>query len=76
LVRRVELVHHWRRTLFLDPGLPRELVPSDWLGDDAAELFAELYAALEHEAWRAWAQLSAAHGDGAPPIPTDTALTA
>lgn len=76
LARRVELVHEWRRTLFLDPGLPEPLVPDDWLGGDAVALFAELYAALEEPAWAAWRDLYAAHDpDGAhPPIPETTAL--
>ncbi len=76
LARRVELVHEWRRTLFLDPGLPDELVPDDWLGRDAVELFAELYAQLEAPGWDAWASLYAAHDpDGArPPLPDGTAL--
>jgi phenylacetic acid degradation operon negative regulatory protein len=76
LARRVELVHEWRRTLFLDPGLPEELVPDDWLGSDAVALFADLYAALEEPAWVAWADLCAANDpEGArPEIPTTTAL--
>ena len=76
LVRRVELVHEWRRTLFLDPGLPEELVPDDWLGSDAVELFAELYGALEQPAWEAWRTLYVEHdpADDAPPIPAGTAL--
>lgn len=74
LVRRVRLVHHWRRTLFLDPGLPAPLVPDDWLGDDASALFAELYRALERPAWRGWVELAAEHGDEPPPVPAGTAL--
>ena len=35
---RSRLVHEWRKFLFLDPGLPRELLPGDWPGDRAAEL--------------------------------------
>jgi phenylacetic acid degradation operon negative regulatory protein len=36
---RSELVHEWRKFLFSDPGLPRELLPADWPGDRAAEFF-------------------------------------
>jgi phenylacetic acid degradation operon negative regulatory protein len=36
---RSRLVHEWRKFLFLDPGLPRELLPGDWPGDKAAEFF-------------------------------------
>jgi phenylacetic acid degradation operon negative regulatory protein len=36
---RSRLVHEWRKFLFLDPGLPRPLLPADWPGDKAAEFF-------------------------------------
>jgi len=36
---RSELVHEWRKFLFVDPGLPAELLPARWPGADAAELF-------------------------------------
>jgi phenylacetic acid degradation operon negative regulatory protein len=36
----------WRRLRYLDPGLPRELLPRRWSGVAAAELFTELDAAL------------------------------
>ena len=36
---RSRLVHEWRKFLFLDPGLPRELLPQDWPGDRAADFF-------------------------------------
>jgi len=37
---RFHLVHEWRKFLFADPGLPAELLPKDWPGAPAAELFA------------------------------------
>ena len=37
---RFHLVHEWRKFLFADPGLPEELLPADWPGRAAAELFA------------------------------------
>lgn len=37
---RFRLVHEWRKFLFTDPGLPDELLPADWPGRAAAELFA------------------------------------
>jgi phenylacetic acid degradation operon negative regulatory protein len=37
---RFHLVHEWRKFLFADPGLPDELLPRDWPGRDAADLFA------------------------------------
>ena len=36
---RFHLVHEWRKFLFIDPGLPDELLPDDWPGRTAAELF-------------------------------------
>jgi phenylacetic acid degradation operon negative regulatory protein len=39
-VARFHLVHEWRKFLFADPGLPDELLPADWPGGRAAELFA------------------------------------
>lgn len=36
---RSVLVHEWRKFLFLDPGLPRPLLPADWPGDRAAAFF-------------------------------------
>ncbi len=38
-VVRSRLVHEWRKFLFRDPGLPRELLPDQWPGDDAAAFF-------------------------------------
>jgi phenylacetic acid degradation operon negative regulatory protein len=78
LAHRVELVHEWRRTLFLDPGLPVELVPQDWLGAEAVALFAELYRELEAPAWDAWAALYAEHDPQGrrPEVPSESLLTA
>ncbi len=36
---RFHLVHEWRKFLFADPGLPEQLLPADWPGRRAAELF-------------------------------------
>jgi phenylacetic acid degradation operon negative regulatory protein len=36
---RSRLVHEWRKFLFRDPGLPRELLPGDWAGEKAAAFF-------------------------------------
>lgn len=40
-VVRSHLVHEWRKFLFIDPGLPAELLPGDWPGHAAARFFAE-----------------------------------
>jgi phenylacetic acid degradation operon negative regulatory protein len=36
---RFRLVHEWRKFLFADPGLPADLLPRDWPGVPAMELF-------------------------------------
>lgn len=36
---RSELVHEWRKFLFVDPALPGELLPARWPGNEAAALF-------------------------------------
>jgi phenylacetic acid degradation operon negative regulatory protein len=41
------LVHAWRKFPFLDPDLPVELLPSDWLRVKAHELFVE-----RHSRWQ------------------------
>jgi phenylacetic acid degradation operon negative regulatory protein len=45
------LVHEWRKFPFLDPDLPRELLPARWPRDRALELFRE-----RHELWHDTAQ--------------------
>jgi ring-1,2-phenylacetyl-CoA epoxidase subunit PaaA len=55
---RTLLVHRWRKFLFLDPGLPVELQPTDWLGDRAAAAFLDLYRLVEPGGWRHWARCS------------------
>lgn len=42
----VELVHEWRRFPFIDPEIPRRLLPPDWPGDRAKRLFDAL-----HDRW-------------------------
>ncbi|SDH92178.1 transcriptional regulator, PaaX family [Alteribacillus persepolensis] len=51
-VERTMLVHQYRKFLFVDPGLPQELLPQDWLGDSAAALFADYYKTLAEPATR------------------------
>jgi phenylacetic acid degradation operon negative regulatory protein len=43
---RSYLVHEWRKFLFTDPGLPVELLPPSWPGQDAARFFADEAARL------------------------------
>jgi phenylacetic acid degradation operon negative regulatory protein len=40
------LVHEWRKFLFTDPGLPADLLPPGWAGDEAARFFADEAARL------------------------------
>jgi phenylacetic acid degradation operon negative regulatory protein len=53
------LVHEWRRFPFLDPRLPRDLLPPGWLGAEAAELFRARHARWQQGAGRCWARLAA-----------------
>jgi phenylacetic acid degradation operon negative regulatory protein len=43
----VRLLTDWRRFPYLDPGLPAELLPADWVGVRAADLFFALRERLE-----------------------------
>ena len=38
------LVHEWRRFIYVDPGLPLELLPKNWIGIEAKEVFDRHYA--------------------------------
>jgi phenylacetic acid degradation operon negative regulatory protein len=58
LLTQVRLVHEWRRFPFLDPQLPAELLPPDWIGARAGRRFRELHAAWHVEAQRHWHQLN------------------
>ena len=57
LVTSVELVHAWRRFPWVDPALPRELLPTPWSGSDAASRFAELHDRLRPAARHSWRRL-------------------
>jgi phenylacetic acid degradation operon negative regulatory protein len=46
----VRVLTDWRRLPYLDPGLPAELLPGNWIGARAAELFFTLQAQLEEAA--------------------------
>lgn len=49
---KILLVHEYRKFLFIDPGLPEELLPSPWPGHEAAALFRSTYALLAERAAR------------------------
>ena len=57
LLAQIRLVQEWRRFPLLDPGLPRELLPSRWNGHRAAEVFRERHAAWAPRAQAAWSSL-------------------
>jgi phenylacetic acid degradation operon negative regulatory protein len=42
----VRVLTDWRQLPYLDPGLPAELLPADWIGSRAADLFFTLQAQL------------------------------
>ena len=46
----VRVLTAWRRLPFLDPGLPPDLLPSDWRGSLAAGLFSQLQVILADSA--------------------------
>jgi phenylacetic acid degradation operon negative regulatory protein len=49
-VERFNLVHEYRKLPFLDPDLPQELLPENWLRPRAAALFDEYHSSLAHKA--------------------------
>lgn len=51
-VERTKLVHEYRKFLFVDPGLPEDLLPEKWLGGHAASLFSDYYKELAEPASR------------------------
>ncbi|GAA0522860.1 PaaX family transcriptional regulator C-terminal domain-containing protein [Saccharopolyspora spinosporotrichia] len=46
----VRVLTDWRRLPYLDPGLPADLLPAEWNGAVAAELFFSLRASLQEQA--------------------------
>jgi phenylacetic acid degradation operon negative regulatory protein len=54
LQAQTQLVHEWRRFPFLDPGLPLPLLPKNWSGAKAAELFHRKHAQWRTAAQRHW----------------------
>lgn len=54
LAHQILLVHAWRRFPFLDPKLPAELLPTEWAGSRAAELFESRHAHWQDQARAHW----------------------
>jgi phenylacetic acid degradation operon negative regulatory protein len=46
LKERTAIMDHWRNVSVFDPGLPQELLPSDWPRAEARRLFVEVYDSL------------------------------
>ncbi|TDD04706.1 PaaX family transcriptional regulator [Nonomuraea deserti] len=60
LLAQIRLVHAWRRFPMLDPELPLELLPPDWIGVRAANVFTDLHATWREAAQDRWAALRSA----------------
>ena len=62
-VERTKLVHEYRKFLFLDPGLPKELLPEMWSGTHASLLFEKYYILLAEPASRFFEEVFAKDND-------------
>jgi phenylacetic acid degradation operon negative regulatory protein len=51
-------VHEWRRFPFLDPLLPHALLPANWSGAKAAELFHRKHGEWGPAASQHWDEMS------------------
>jgi phenylacetic acid degradation operon negative regulatory protein len=60
LFAQIRLVHDWRRFPLLDPQLPPDLLPPDWIGIRAANVFNDLHQAWHQSSQRHWDTLCAA----------------
>jgi phenylacetic acid degradation operon negative regulatory protein len=49
-VQRFMLIHEYRSSPYVDPNLPLELLPDDWLGEKAAQLFQQYHDLLIEKA--------------------------
>jgi phenylacetic acid degradation operon negative regulatory protein len=58
---QTRLVHEWRRFPFLDPQLPRTLLPANWSGSKAAGLFQRKHGQWQAAAGQYWDELSSGH---------------
>lgn len=59
LIAQIRLVHEWRRFPFLDPQLPRLLLPPHWSGTVATQLFEDRHSGWRNPARRRWSELAA-----------------
>jgi len=56
-----QVLTFWRRLPYLDPGLPAALLPDDWRGSEAADIFFELHERLAPAARRHVAATTGIH---------------
>ncbi|HEU5471639.1 MAG TPA: PaaX family transcriptional regulator C-terminal domain-containing protein [Actinophytocola sp.] len=55
---QTRLVHEWRRFPFLDPQLPAELLPPNWIGTTATTLFTHRHTQWRTPAREHWTHLA------------------
>lgn len=58
LTRQADLVHAWRGFPWIDPALPRELLPARWSGSKAGQLFARRHERWSTDATAEWLRLN------------------
>ena len=78
-VEREWVVHDYRRFIYLDPGLPLALLPTDWPAAHASRLFRDYYEAVKPQALRFFESIFVPAPDRPPldterPNPFDTLL--
>ncbi|KGA95666.1 PaaX family transcrtiptional regulator [Alkalihalobacillus alcalophilus ATCC 27647 = CGMCC 1.3604] len=56
-IERTKLVHEYRKFLFQDPGFPRDLLPNNWSGSKARDLFWQTHQLISIPAVRCFEQL-------------------
>jgi phenylacetic acid degradation operon negative regulatory protein len=49
-MQRIMLIHEYRSAPYVDPNLPSELLPDNWLGEQAAQLFQQYHDLLVEKA--------------------------
>ncbi|MCW2646250.1 MAG: transcriptional regulator, PaaX family [Pseudonocardiales bacterium] len=59
-VARAQIGHQWRRFPFIDPGLPREMLPKNWAGVPASKLYRKLRGRWHGPASERWSELNLA----------------
>jgi len=72
IVARVVAVHRMRRIVLRDPGLPRSVLPADWAGEAAREIFTRLLTRLA-EPSEAWLNVNKFRNGGLDPRIADAA---